>query len=95
MPLLLVGVFLGLLEFFGVMAIFEQIVEPYTMGLLGLPGYSATRVFGIRKEMAFETLAMLAGTQISGGAHVPPKLRLLRRDRPLHPLPCDHNGPPA
>ena len=65
MPLLLVGsVFLGLLEFFGVMAIFEQIVEPYTMGLLGLPGYSATAlIFGIlRKEMAFETLAILAGT---------------------------------
>ncbi len=65
MPLLLAGsVILGLLEFFGIMAIFEQIVEPYTMALLGLPGYSATAlVFGIlRKEMAFETLAILAGT---------------------------------
>ena len=65
MPLLLAGsVVLGLLEFFGFMAIFEQIVEPYTMALLGLPGYSATAlVFGIlRKEMAFETLAILAGT---------------------------------
>ncbi len=65
MPLLLVGsVVLGLLEFFGIMAIFEGIVEPYTMALLGLPGYSATAlVFGIlRKEMAFETLAILAGT---------------------------------
>ena len=65
MPLLLVGsVVLGLLEFFGIMAIFEGFVEPYTMGLLGLPGYSATAlIFGIlRKEMAFETLAILAGT---------------------------------
>ena len=65
MPLLLAGsVVLGLLEFFGFMAIFEQLVEPYTMALLGLPGYSATAlIFGIlRKEMAFETLAILAGT---------------------------------
>ncbi|HRD25832.1 MAG TPA: ferrous iron transport protein B [Methanoculleus sp.] len=65
MPLLLLGsVVLGLLEFFGVMTVFEGIVEPYTMGLLGLPGYSATAlIFGIlRKEMAFETLAILAGT---------------------------------
>lgn len=65
MPLLLVGsVVLGLLEFFGVMAFFQGLVEPYTMALLGLPGYSATAlIFGIlRKEMAFETLAILAGT---------------------------------
>ena len=65
MPLLLVGsIVLGLLEFFGIMAIFEGFVEPYTMALLGLPGYSATAlIFGIlRKEMAFETLAILAGT---------------------------------
>ena len=65
MPLLLAGsVVLGLLEFFGVMALFEGMVEPYTMALLGLPGYSATAlVFGVlRKEMAFETLAILAGT---------------------------------
>ena len=65
MPLLLAGsVVLGLLEFFGVMALFEELVEPYTMALLGLPGYSATAlIFGIlRKEMAFETLAILAGT---------------------------------
>ncbi|MCM2466286.1 ferrous iron transport protein B [Methanoculleus oceani] len=65
MPLLLVGsIVLGLLGFFGIMAIVEGIVEPYTMALLGLPGYSATAlIFGIlRKEMAFETLAILAGT---------------------------------
>ncbi|MCK9306381.1 ferrous iron transport protein B [Methanoculleus sp. YWC-01] len=65
MPLLLAGsVVLGLLEFFGVMTFFEALVEPYTMALLGLPGYSATALaFGIlRKEMAFETLAILAGT---------------------------------
>ena len=45
------------------MALFEGMVD-YTMALLGLPGYSATAlIFGIlRKEMAFETLAILAGT---------------------------------
>jgi len=65
MPVLLAGsVFLGLFEFFGVMSIFERMVEPVTQGLFGLPGYAATAlVFGIfRKEMAFETLAILAGT---------------------------------
>ncbi len=65
MPLLLAGsVVLGLLQFFGLMTAFEGVVEPYTMALLGLPGYSATAlIFGIlRKEMAFETLAILAGT---------------------------------
>ncbi len=65
MPLLLVGsVFLGLFEFFGLMNAFEALVEPFTEGLLGLPGYAATAlIFGIlRKEMAFETLAVLAGT---------------------------------
>ncbi|WP_332450091.1 ferrous iron transport protein B [Methanoculleus sp.] len=65
MPLLLAGsVVLGLLQFFGIMAIFEGLVEPITMALLGLPGYAATAlIFGIlRKEMAFETLAILAGT---------------------------------
>ncbi|MDK2915826.1 MAG: ferrous iron transport protein [Euryarchaeota archaeon] len=65
MPLLLAGsIVLGLLEFFGVMAYFEGLVEPYTMALLGLPGYAATAlIFGIlRKEMAFETLAILADT---------------------------------
>jgi ferrous iron transport protein B len=46
------------------MAYFEGLVEPYTMALLGLPGYAATAlIFGIlRKEMAFETLAILADT---------------------------------
>ncbi len=71
MPLLLAGsVVLGLLEFFGVMTAFETVVEPYTMALLGLPGYSATAlIFGIlRKEMAFETLAILAGTADLGAA---------------------------
>jgi ferrous iron transport protein B len=65
MPLLLVGsVVLGLLQFFGIMAVLEQAIEPFTMALLGLPGYTATAlIFGIlRKEMAFETLAILSGT---------------------------------
>ncbi len=65
MPLLLIGsVFLGLFEFFGLMNSFAALVAPIMEGLLGLPGYTATAlIFGIlRKEMAFETLAILAGT---------------------------------
>jgi len=65
MPILLVGsVFLGLFEYLGLMAIFQQWIEPATQAVLGLPGYAATAlIFGIlRKEMAFETLAILAGT---------------------------------
>lgn len=65
MPLLLLGsVFLGLFEFFGLMNAFAAFAAPVMEGLLGLPGYTATAlIFGIlRKEMAFETLAILAGT---------------------------------
>jgi ferrous iron transport protein B len=65
MPLLLVGsVFLGLFQYFGIMDVFENLIAPFAEGVLGIPSYAATAlIFGIlRKEMAFETLAVLAGT---------------------------------
>ncbi len=65
MPLLIAGsIVLSLLEFFGILAIFQDLVSPLFVDLLGLPPYAATALlFGIlRKEMAFETLAVLAGT---------------------------------
>ncbi len=65
MPLLIAGsIVLSLLEFFGILDIFQDLVSPLFVDLLGLPPYAATALlFGIlRKEMAFETLAVLAGT---------------------------------
>ena len=65
MPMLLVGsVILGLFEFFGITALFEEIIAPFSEGVLGIPSYAATALlFGIlRKEMAFEMLAILGGT---------------------------------
>ena len=65
MPLLLVSsVILGLLGFFGVIAAVQDAFAPISEGLLGLPAYASTALlFGIlRKEMAFETLVVLAGT---------------------------------
>ncbi|TAJ43402.1 ferrous iron transport protein B [Methanofollis fontis] len=65
MPLLLVGsVILGALDYYGVTDAFAAMVAPISEGVLGLPSYAATALlFGIlRKEMAFETLAVLAGT---------------------------------
>jgi ferrous iron transport protein B len=65
MPLLIVtSVFLGLFQYFGVIDIFQSLVAPVTVSLLGLPEYASTALlFGIfRKELAFETLAVLAGT---------------------------------
>jgi ferrous iron transport protein B len=64
-PLLLAGsVVLGLLDYSGMLALFEAFIAPVLEGLLGLPSYAATAlVFGIlRKEMAFETLVVMAGT---------------------------------
>jgi ferrous iron transport protein B len=54
---------LGLLQFYGVFDLFEQIIEPFSMAVLGLPAYAVTAlIFGIlRKEMALETLVILAG----------------------------------
>ena len=65
MPLLIItSIGLGLFQYFGVIDIFQQLVAPVTVTLLGLPGYSSTALlFGVfRKELAFETLAVLAGT---------------------------------
>lgn len=65
MPLLLISsVILGMLDFFGILAEFQRLFAPFMEDVLGLPDYASTAlIFGIfRKEMAFETLAVLAGT---------------------------------
>lgn len=65
MPLLLAGsIVLGALDYFGYVEAFSRAVAPISEGVLGLPAYASTALlFGIlRKEMAFETLAVLAGT---------------------------------
>ena len=65
MPLLLVGsVILGLIEYSGWLEVFTDLIDPISMTVLGLPGYATTALlFGIlRKEMAFETLAIMGGT---------------------------------
>lgn len=64
-PLLLLGsAFLGVADSLGLLSIFQNLVEPVSVGLLGLPAFAATAlVFGIlRKEMALQILAVLAGT---------------------------------
>ena len=64
-PLLLLGsAFLGVADSLGLLSIFQNFVEPVSVGLLGLPAFAATAlVFGIlRKEMALQILAVLAGT---------------------------------
>jgi ferrous iron transport protein B len=65
MPLLIItSIALGLFQYFGLIDAFQQAVAPITVTLLGLPAYASTALlFGIfRKELAFETLAVLAGT---------------------------------
>ena len=65
MPLLIItSIGLGLLQYFGLTDAFQQLVAPITVTLLGLPEYASTALlFGIfRKELAFETLAVLSGT---------------------------------
>ncbi len=64
-PLLLLGsAFLGVADSLGLLSVFQNFVEPISVGLLGLPAFAATAlVFGIlRKEMALQILAVLAGT---------------------------------
>jgi ferrous iron transport protein B len=64
-PLLMAGsCILGILEFYGILAVFQNLAAPLFQGILGLPPYAITALlFGIlRKEMAIETLAVLAGT---------------------------------
>ena len=65
MPMLIVtSIALGLFQYFGWIDAFQHLVAPITVTLLGLPAYASTALlFGIfRKELAFETLAVLAGT---------------------------------
>ncbi len=65
MPLLIVSsVVLGILQYYGVIEIFQNLFAPIIETFLGLPGFVSTALlFGIlRKEMAFETLVVLAGT---------------------------------
>ncbi|KAF5086107.1 Fe(2+) transporter FeoB [anaerobic digester metagenome] len=65
MPLLIVSsIFLGLLGFYGILDVIEAVTAPFMTGVLGLPPFASTALlFGIlRKEMAFETLVVLAGT---------------------------------
>ena len=65
MPLLIItSIALGLFQYFGVTDAFQQLVAPITVTLLGLPEYASTALlFGVfRKELAFETLAVLSGT---------------------------------
>ncbi|MDD1670705.1 MAG: ferrous iron transport protein B, partial [Methanomicrobiales archaeon] len=65
LPLLVAGsVLLGILDYYGVLAAFEDLLAPLFVGVLGLPPYAITALlFGIlRKEMAVGTLAVLAGT---------------------------------
>lgn len=69
MPFLLVGsVILGLCQYGGLVEVFEQVVDPISQAVLGLPGFAAAALlFGIlRKEMAIETLAILGGTSDIG-----------------------------
>jgi ferrous iron transport protein B len=64
-PLLIIGsCLLGVLQYYGILAAFEELAAPLFVGILGLPSYAITALlFGIlRKEMAIETLAVLAGT---------------------------------
>jgi ferrous iron transport protein B len=65
MPLLVgSSIVLGLLQWAGFFTLFQEFIGPYSTTILGLPGYATTAlIFGIlRKEMALETLVILAGT---------------------------------
>jgi ferrous iron transport protein B len=55
---------LGLLQYGGIIQALQDVFAPAMDAALGLPDYASTSLlFGIlRKEMAFETLAILAGT---------------------------------
>ena len=64
-PLLIIAsIILGLFQYLGFMAAFEAFIAPFSETVLGLPAYATTAlIFGIlRKEMALETLIILAGT---------------------------------
>jgi ferrous iron transport protein B len=73
-PLLILGsAFLGVADSLGLLSKFQNLVEPISVGLLGLPAFAATAlVFGIlRKEMALQILAVLAGTANFAGVMTP------------------------
>lgn len=66
-PILIIGSsFLGVVDTLGLLDSFEEISKPIFVGFLGLPAFAATAfIFGIlRKEMALEILAVLAGTAV-------------------------------
>ncbi len=65
MPLLVAAsIALGLLQYIGFFSYFAEVVAPFSETVLGLPGYAMNALlFGVlRKEMALETLVILAGT---------------------------------
>lgn len=64
-PLLVMGsAVLGVLQYIGFLDVMNYVLSPVTSTWLGLPDFTATAlIFGIlRKEMALETLAVMAGT---------------------------------
>jgi ferrous iron transport protein B len=64
MPVLVItSIVLGILQYTGTIDTFQQVVAPVMTTLFGLPAYTSTALlFGVfRKELAFETLAVLAG----------------------------------
>ncbi len=64
-PLLIIGsAVLGVLQYIGFLSLMNVVLSPLIQGWLGLPDFTATAlIFGIlRKEMALETLAVMAGT---------------------------------
>lgn len=66
-PILIIGSsFLGVVDTLGLLGVFEEISRPVFVGWMGLPAFAATAfIFGIlRKEMALEILAVLAGTAV-------------------------------
>ena len=67
-PLLIAGsAVLGVLQYVGFLHIMNGLLSPITTTWMGLPDFTATAlVFGIlRKEMALETLAVMAGVSVT------------------------------
>jgi ferrous iron transport protein B len=65
MPVLVAtSIVLGIFQYAGIIDAFQHAVSPVMTTLFGLPAYTSTALlFGVfRKELAFETLAVLAGT---------------------------------
>ncbi|MDW7776193.1 MAG: ferrous iron transport protein B [Methanosarcinales archaeon] len=66
-PILIVGSsILGVVDTLGLLDVFEEFSKPVFVEWMGLPAFAATAfIFGIlRKEMALEILAVLAGTAV-------------------------------